>query len=226
MTLAVSSPVGADVAHVRCSTTADGDFHIDGSRLALGHRRQAFAPGAWTQLDEVHGTRVVTVTEPGEHDFDEADAAVTRRRDVVLSVWVGDCAPVALLGDDGTVGVAHVGWRGAIDGVLQHTVQAMRELGTTSLRAVVGPCIGPCCNEFGADLLRTFRDRFGPHVASTTTWGAPSLDLPAVVVAALAEWHVPVTMLWVCTRCDPRFFSHRRGELGRQVMTVQRMAAA
>jgi hypothetical protein len=224
--LALAMRCGASIAHVRCSTRADGDFHLDGDRVARRHRQQAFTAGPWTHLHEVHGTVVREVTYPGEFDGVEGDAAVTRVRGAVLSVWVGDCAPVVFAGDDarglGVIGVAHAGWRGALDGVLPATVTAM---GAARVTAVLGPCIGPCCYEFGEDLLTRFVDRFGPGVASRTTWGTPSLSMPAVVRASLAESGVEVCALGGCTRCDRRWFSHRRGEEGRHVMTVHMMAA-
>ena len=183
--------------------------------------------GPWTQLDEVHGTEVLTVRAPAEHDGAVGDAAVTRLPGAVLSVWVGDCAPVVVVGEcadgRGVVAVAHAGWKGAFDGVLQRTVQAMD---ATRLQAVLGPCIHGCCNEFGADLLEQFVRRFGPRVAATTTWGTPSLHLPAVVAAALAEVGVSVRDESSCTRCSTSWFSHRRGDAGRHVMCVRMMVAA
>jgi hypothetical protein len=189
----------------------------------LAHRRQTFVAGEWTQLDEVHGTDVCEVTFPGEHDGAVGDAAFTRVPGAVLSVWVGDCAPVALLGDTGVVAVAHAGWKGALDGVLQRTVQAMD---AGDVHAVLGPCIHGCCYEFGDDLLARFVERYGPQVSATTTWGTSSLHMPAVVAAALAEVGVAVDVdRSVCTRCTDRWFSHRRGDAGRHVMTVRMMVA-
>jgi polyphenol oxidase len=211
---------GAGVAHIRCSTVLDGDFHLDIDPVELAQRQQAFVPGAWTHLDEVHGTNVRVVTHPGEWNGCEGDAAVTRLPGVVLSVWVGDCAPVVLVGENDTGGViaaAHAGWRGALDGVLRATVVAMQ---ARSVRAVLGPCIGPCCYEFGPDLLATFEERFGVGVASNTTWGTSSLSMPEVVRRALAEHDVPLERLGGCTRCDTRWFSHRRGDRERHVMTA------
>ena len=91
------------------------------------------------------------------------------------------------------------------------------------MQAVLGPCIHGCCNEFGADLLGAFTARYGSQVAATTSWGAPSLHLPAVVTAALAEAGVDVLDLSRCTRCSTHWYSHRRGDAGRQVMTVRMM---
>lgn len=207
--------------HVRCSSVADGDFHIERDRVALEHRRQAFERGPWTQLDEVHGTVVHVVEAPGQHDFAVGDAAVTSLLGVVLGVWVGDCAPLVLVGDD-AVGAVHAGWRGALDGVVQGAAARL----DGRLDAVLGPCIHACCNEFGDDLLQQFADRYGEHVVGTTTWGTPSLDLPAVVRAALAEIDATLTDVSTCTRCHPHeYFSHRRGQLQRQVMTVRMMEA-
>lgn len=211
-------------AEVRCSTIADGDFHIESPRAALATHRSAFTPGVWSQLDEVHGIDVLTVTRPGEHDYAVGDALVTQLPDVVLAVWVGDCAPVVLVGDDGTVAAVHAGWKGALSGVLASTVAAMGcEPGT--VQALLGPCIHPCCYEFGAADLAQFVERFGPGVAAHTAWGTPALDLPAVVHHALAEVGVGVTDLGGCTGCrDDLWFSHRRrGQASRQVMTVRRV---
>ena len=158
--------VGDDTVQIRCSTMADGDFHLDGHRAALLHRRAAFAPGVWTQLDEVHGTAVLRVTHPGEHDFATGDAAITDRRNAVLAAWVGDCAPVALVGDDGTIAVVHAGWRGALAGVLQATVSQMS---SGTVVAVLGHCIHPCCYEFGEPDRAPFRARFGAHVEARTS---------------------------------------------------------
>lgn len=219
------TPLGAEIVQFRCSTVADGDFHLEAPRAALLHRRAAFQAGAWTQLDEVHGTVVHTVTRPGEHDFAVGDGVVTRARGAVLAVWVGDCAPVVFLGEDGALGAAHAGWKGALDGVLPATVAAM---GSSAVTAVLGPCIHPCCYEFGAADLAVFTDRFGPAVRGTTSWGTPALDMRAVVRASLAEVGVEVDDRSLCTGCHPElFFSHRmRQQPGRQVMTVTKRAAA
>ena len=217
--------VGGDFVEVRCSTKVDGDFHLEAPRGALLHRRAAFAHGVWTQLDEVHGVTVVRVDSPGQHDFDVGDAAVTACRNAVLAVWVGDCAPVALAGADGTIAAVHAGWRGALEGVVQAAAAAMP---VAPSWAWLGPCVHPCCYEFGAADLAAIEERYGPQVRAVTSWGTPSLDMRAVVRAALAEVGVELDDRSVCTGCHREmFFSHRRrADIGRQVMTVSKRAAA
>jgi YfiH family protein len=95
---------------------------------------------------QVHSPDVVTVTTPwDEADRPKADALVTNRPGLLLGVLTADCAPV-LFHDPhaGVIGAAHAGWRGAIDGVTDRTVEAMEALGASraAIAAVVGPCIG------------------------------------------------------------------------------------
>jgi copper oxidase (laccase) domain-containing protein len=147
---------------------------------------------------------------------------VTCRTDRALGIWVGDCAPVALVSDEGVVGAAHAGWRGLADGVLHQTVSAMGALGATRIDAVVGPCIHAECYEFGVDDLHDLTTTLGPAVAATTSWGSPALDLPAAVRAALAADGVAVIDVAApCTACDRRYWSHRgRGDRERHGMAV------
>jgi YfiH family protein len=228
-TLGVGHP---HVGRVRVlfSERADGDFHLDpddtGSpAIDLDRRRRAVVDLTWSQPNEVHGTTVLVVTSPGEHDLSEADALVTRCDDAVLGIWVGDCAPVALIGADGTIAAVHAGWRGAADGVLQATIAVMRELGSTQVRAVLGPCIHPCCYAFGDDDLDALVSRFGPGVEDVTATGERALDMRSLVAVALAESGVvDLDDRSICTGCAAdRYFSHRRrGERARQIMAVWR----
>ena len=64
----------------------------------LEARRRRFVDLPWTQLDQVHGTAVVRVDAPGAGDGQTGDIALTDLEDVVLGCWVGDCAPVVLIG--------------------------------------------------------------------------------------------------------------------------------
>lgn len=175
----------------------------------------------------MHGTDVTVVTRPGEHDRRVGDGLVTDCVGAVLGIWVGDCAPVALVSSSGRIAGVHAGWRGIEAGVLERAVDVVRRRPGEEVGAVLGPCIHPCCYEFGAaDLDRLVR-RFGRDVAGRTRAGAPALDVPAAVRAALASVGVALDDRSACTGCDPtRWFSHRvRGERGRQVLAVWKSGA-
>jgi len=146
---------------------------------------------------------------------------VTGRRGVPLVVMTADCAPLAIA-DDAAVGVVHAGWRGLVAGVVERAVERLRAVGTGEVRAVLGPCIRPAAYEFGRADLDVLVRRLGPAVEGRTATGAPALDLPAGVRAALAACGVETfTDTGVCTASDTHLFSHRRdGRTGRQALVA------
>jgi YfiH family protein len=126
-----------------------------------------------------------------------------------------DCVPIAIARANGrrpAVAVLHAGWRGLLEGIVESGVAA---LGGGRLAAAVGPAIGPCCYEVGAEVSGPFRARFGAGVLrgrSLDLWESAERALRAVGVET-------VERVDLCTSCNPdRFFSHRRdrGLTGRQ----------
>lgn len=161
------------------------------------------------RMHQVHGATVHRVLSADEA-VPEADALVTTQPGVALMARSADCVPV-LLADAGglVVGAVHAGRVGFAAGVVPATVDRMRELGATELFATVGPAICGECYEVPADM----RDEVAATVAAaagTTSWGTPSLDLPAGVTFQLEEMGVVVEVLDVCTYTDERTWSHRR----------------
>ena len=221
---------GRLVVHHRFTSRRDGDLCVRLPVDELTPRRAAVAPVPWTWLDQVHGARVVTVTRPGEHSGVAADAAVTTVADAALAVHTADCAGVLFWSDphaDGpmVVGAAHAGWRGLLDGVLEATVQAMGDLGASSIRWQLGPCISPTAYEFGRSDLDLVRARLGERVEGRTAEGAPALDLRAAVAAALAGTAAspagrdPLDV--ACTASDASYYSWRaRADTGRQAAVI------
>lgn len=225
----MSGPRGSgprrDVAGVRtiASTVADGDFRPTGQSAAeLERRRRALVDRPWTMLDQHHGVIVVEVVEPGGGDGQPGDVVVTGCHEAVLGCWVGDCAPVVMIGARRHA-VAHAGWRGLAAGVLDVTAEALAE---PIVAAVLGPTIGPCCYEFGASELSCVADGTSLDPASiraTTSWGTPALDIPAVVHGWLAGRGVAAFTLGSCPGCSYPGFSHRvRSERARHVLAAWR----
>jgi purine-nucleoside/S-methyl-5'-thioadenosine phosphorylase / adenosine deaminase len=222
-TLAFALPSG-QTARVRFTTAADGDFATGQPADVVVPRRRALVPLPWTWLHQVHGDRVVIVDEPGAQAGAHADAAVTALPGAALAIQTADCAPVALVADEGLVAAVHVGWRGLTAGVVEAAADAVRRTGGSRLRAVVGPCIHACCYEFGVGDLDRVAARYGDGVRATTRSGRTALDMPAAVTSALAAIpNAEVTFASPgCTGCGtPAMFSHRaRGDAARQAMVV------
>jgi purine-nucleoside/S-methyl-5'-thioadenosine phosphorylase / adenosine deaminase len=221
-----SSSSGRSVA-IACSTRRDGDFHLTNQPShVLERTRRAFVDLPWTMPDECHGLDVVRVTAPGEGDRATGDIAITALDDVVLGCWVGDCAPIVLVGADREFAVVHAVWRGLAAGVVDVAVDAFSE---PVVDAVLGPAIGPCCYEFGeGDLIEVAR---GTHadpdaIRGRTASGSAALDVGAAVRSAVAAHGLSLTVLAGCTGCTFDGFSHRvRREPQRHVVAAWRPAA-
>jgi YfiH family protein len=172
---------------------------------------------AFARVSQVHGDDVVVVdgaTELGGGAVGVADGVVTRERRTALVIRVADCVPV-LLADPaaGVVGAAHAGRLGVELDVVTRTVERMRALGATDVRAWVGPHICGGCYEVPAGM----RDEVAAAVPQTyaeTTWGTPALDLGAGVTAQLTAAGVDVTVVPGCTREDHGLHSYRRDGAG------------
>lgn len=109
-------------------------------------------------MKQVHSAHAVVVDGPLAQ-APEADALVTKVPGLVLTVLTADCQPV-LFADAkaGVIGAAHAGWRGALDGVLDATLEAMEGLGArrADIVAVIGPTISQRNYEVGPEFLETF----------------------------------------------------------------------
>lgn len=172
--------------------------------------RRLGIPAEWAILRQVHGTAVVRAAGPGP--LGDGDAAFTTEGDLPLGVSTADCYPVIVEGVGGA-GIAHAGWRGVAAGVVAALVEAMVAGGVTPRRAAIGPGIGPCCFEVGAEVAERF-----PEWRTTTTWGTTSVDLRRGLAASLRGLD-----LWVsedCTMCGTGYHSHRRDGTSRRQMAV------
>ncbi|MBK1698594.1 laccase domain-containing protein [Rhodovibrio salinarum] len=191
--------------------------------------------GDLVTLYQAHTADCVTVDRPWpEGEGARADAMVSTRPNIVLGVLTADCAPVLFVDPEAQViGAAHSGWRGAVDGVLDSTVQAMEALGAERGRIVagIGPTIGPDSYEVGPEFPG--RVNAGPMPADdffrpAAREGHFLFDLPGYVRARLARAGVGQAE-WIGTDTVPdadRFFSFRRathrgeGDYGRLLSAI------
>jgi YfiH family protein len=216
-------------ARVRFTGRAEGDLGHSGAWVAVDEvdpgvasRRRAVLDVPWSWLRQVHGDTVVAVARPGEGAGTVGDALVATRPGPALAVLTADCAPVALVADNGMYAAVHAGWRGLVAGVIERAAEALRARGAGRIDAVLGPCIHAECYEFSPADLDAVAARFGETVRGETSDGRPALDVPAGVRAALASADAElVADVDVCTACSTEHFSYRRrGEAQRQALVV------
>lgn len=180
-----------DLASLNCGL-GSGD---DPALIAENRRRAADAvrPGAaLAGLYQVHGNRCVIVD--AESDLaarPEADALATRTPGLLLGILTADCVPV-LFADAkaGVVGAAHAGWKGAIAGVTDATLEAMESLGAD--RANIAVAIGPCIGRASYEVDHAFAERFAADDPANERFfaagkpGHAMFDIAAYVAARLA----------------------------------------
>lgn len=165
---------------------------------------------------QVHSAETVVVRTPDQAG-QTADALVTDRPGLALSVLTADCAPVLCADTEaGVIGAAHAGWKGALGGVLEATIRGMEAIGAQRGRitAAIGPMISQRAYEVGPEFLDTFiaEDDRATRFFAAGTGDRLLFDLPGFVIWRLCEAGV-ADAAWTrhCTYSDPdRFFSYRR----------------
>ncbi|UCC62018.1 MAG: peptidoglycan editing factor PgeF [Anaerolineae bacterium] len=212
-TLNVAHTVGDEAAavaenHRRVCRALD----VDGSAVASGY--------------QVHGARVALIGPPDRGRVrPDTDVLLTDRPGIPLMQRFADCVPLVLYDPARRVlGLAHAGWRGTARAVAVEAVRAMvRAFGSrpADIVAGVGPSIGPCCYEVGAEVAARVRAGFkegegwllsqGNGAIHLDLWAANRQQLEAVGVGQ-------VEVAGLCTACrSDEFFSHRaeKGRTGR-----------
>ncbi len=165
---------------------------------------------------QVHSAKAVHVFEPF-NQRPEADAMVTSSPGLGLCILTADCVPVLLADpDEGVIGAAHAGWKGAIAGICEATVTAMEDIGARreNIVAAIGPAIQQDSYEVGPEL----RDRFNDRCRSNDRFFRPGkrdrymLDLTGYVQSVLlGEGISAVDNLGLDTcALEEDYFSNRR----------------
>lgn len=206
----------------------------DGARVDENLRRLAEALGAWPEqlitVQQVHGTTVLEAQQGARGTLGEADALITSAPGLVVGVRTADCLPL-LIEDRRTSAVAavHAGWRGVIGEIVVRAIERLVAKGARveDLAVACGPSIQACCFEVDGELPERFSKAFGADVVRAVPGKAKvHLDLGAAVRRSLERAGVPpgqIELLPHCTRCDARFFSHRRdqGVTGRHLSLIR-----
>ncbi len=185
--------------------------------------RDSVLPVGIRTVRQIHSRIVLdaAVAKPS----DTGDALISDRAGVAVGVKTADCVPILLVDiAHRVVAAVHAGWRGSAENIAGATVAELAERCNTraeNLRAAVGPSIGGCCYEVGAEVARRF-ETWCPEMRHAE--GPVRLDLRAVNEAQLRG--AGITNIWTsseCTFCVPgRFYSFRREreQAGRMISFV------
>jgi YfiH family protein len=225
-------------ASLNCGWGSDDEPGCIANNLMRVSKSAGVEYGSLTTLHQVHSAECVVVDAPwSREDRPKADAFVTKTPGFALGILTADCGPVLFHGRDGddkpVIGAAHAGWGGAFKGVLQATVQSMKEIGAQpeSIKASIGPCIGQNSYEVGPEFYQNFieqadeNDRF---FKSSNTPEHMMFDLAGYCALQLASAGVKqISIKDLDTYYNEEdFFSYRRAthrkvaDYGRQISVV------
>lgn len=214
-------------------------FGSNDDREAIeGNRRLAisalYPEAELATVHQIHSAEVVVANKPWPHaERPRADAMVSDTPNVLLGILTADCAPVLFSDHRGViVGAAHAGWRGALAGVTDATVEAMEKLG--SRRDDIHAAVGPCIAQSNYEVDEAFRARFLEHDPDNARFfvvgsvGKPQFDLEGYIVHRLIAAGIgEIEALNLDTYAESdRFFSFRRAthrgeaDYGRQLSAI------
>lgn len=222
-----------ELASLNCGL-GSGD---DPALIAENRQRvtDAILPGATlTGLYQVHGNRCAIVDAGTDLAArPEADALATRTPGILLGILTADCVPVLFADQEaGVIGAAHAGWKGALAGVTDATLDAMESLGArrAHIAAAIGPCIARASYEVDENFVQRFTadDPANERFFAAGKPGHAMFDIAAYVAARLAA--AGVTRIGIggqdtCADADD-YYSYRRACLtgensyGRQLSVI------
>jgi YfiH family protein len=162
------------------------------------------------------------------------DALVTATPGLGLGVTGADCGMVLFADKKARViAAAHAGWKGALTGILESTLEAMEKAGArrASTAVALGPAIAQKSYEVGADLVDRFlaaSSGYARFFAASARDGHFMFDLPGFIAMRLQlAGIVSFEDLGRDTYAEPEtFYSYRRSvhknepDYGRQVAAI------
>ncbi len=183
-------------------------------------------------MKQVHGEHILDVKDRSMKEAGEADGMVTEEGGLFLGILTADCVPILFsVSGRKLVAVVRAGWRGTLAGIavkMVHYLKDRYDVEPESLEAAIGPAIGPCCYEVGADVSVPLVQRWGElgERCLQAGGGKNLLDLRRLNVSLLEEAGIPseqIFQIGSCTSCAAdKFFSYRRegGKTGRQMSFI------
>lgn len=169
-------------------------------------------------MRQVHGSEIV-VHVPGWRGWlrtGDGDGHLVDERGTAVVVSIADCVPVCIAHPRGALALLHSGWRGTAARIVERAIGLLSQRGfhAADLRIHLGPAICGDCYEVGPDVVEQL---LGSRPSRPTR-----VDLRAIIASharALGVSHLTTSPC--CSRCNgDRFFSHRAGDVGRQLTVM------
>jgi len=125
----------------------DQDAVLANRALLLRHYNLPSTP-VW--INQTHSN--ISVDADSISSIVDADGSYSKKIGTVCGVLTADCLPVFICNKEGTaVGIAHAGWRGLVDGVIESLIESL-DCNGEDLIAHLGPAISQLSFEVGGEV--------------------------------------------------------------------------
>ena len=212
----------------------------DNISSVLDNRAQAMkalnlSAGSLVTCHQTHSSKMIVITKANRYATKHVgDGLVTSIPKVCLGILTADCSPI-LFSDEinGVIGAAHAGWKGALHGILEATVNGMGSQGAEidHIVCAIGPTIGPKSYEVGPEFKETFLDSdstCNQFFAKSSRLGHYMFDLPSFIISRLSK--IGINTVFNIDRDtysdETSFYSYRRSshknedDYGRLLSTI------
>jgi polyphenol oxidase len=211
----------------------DDPAHVAENRRRMAEE-MAVTPAHFLSVHQIHSPDAVVATGPWQGPSrPRADAIVTRTEGLSIGATAADCGPILLVDPKARViGAAHAGWKGALTGIVESTVEAMEKLGAErgGIVAAIGPLIRQHSYEVGSEFVERFVEadaENAPFFLPAQREGHAMFDLAGYIRMRLENAGVlMIDDIGVDTYSDERFYSYRRSvhrqepDYGRHVHSI------
>jgi YfiH family protein len=194
----------------------------DPAKVRENRRRMAdamgVAPEQFVSVHQIHSPDAIVATGPWQGPLrPKADAIVTRVDGLAIGVTTADCGPILFVDPNARViGAAHAGWKGALTGIVESTIETMEKLGAErgGIVAAIGPLIRQASYEVGGEFVERFIEADADNALyfiPSTRDGHAMFDLAGFIRMRLENAGVlMIDDLGIDTYSDERCFSYRR----------------
>jgi hypothetical protein len=210
----------------------------DPARVTENRRRMAEQLGVTAErflsVWQTHSPNVIVASGPWQGPTrPQADGIVTRIEGLAIGATAADCGPILFVDPNARViGAAHAGWKGALTGIVESTVDAMEKLGAerSGIVAAIGPLIRQHSYEVGGEFVERFVEADAENALffiPATREGHAMFDLAGFIRTRLENAGVlMIDDTGIDTYSDERFYSYRRSvhrkqpDYGRHVHSI------
>ncbi len=157
-------------------------------------------------MEQSHSDIFLEVDKPGVY---QADALITKQKNLMLIVKTADCMPV-LISDNEKVGVIHIGWKGLENKIFFKTIS---KFDISKLKVSIGPHAQKCCYEVKQDLALKFSNQ------CSREGNKLYLDLTKEIKEYCQTNGIELELSAECTIENKKYNSYRRDKTNKRQMS-------